>query len=179
MKIGLLVGSLRKNSWNKKLAKEVAELLDVETYPIDLSNMPFYNQDLDGASPHEEYQRLREDIKKCDGFIFITPEYNRSLAPVLKNAIDIGSRGPEGNLWTGKPATVFSSTIGTMGGVSSNLALKQSFNCVNLISPSNPEVYLAKINELFDKDGKLIEATRPFIKSSCDDFVEFAKKFID
>lgn len=179
MKIGLLVGSLRKNSWNKKLAAEVADLLDVDSYLIDLSDIPFYNQDLDGAEPIAEYKRLREDIKKCDGFIFITPEYNRSLAPVLKNAIDIGSRGPEGNLWTQKPATVFSSTIGTMGGVSSNLALKQSFNCVDLLAMSKPEVYLSKINELFDKDGKLVEGTKEFVKSACDDFVKFAKKFVD
>lgn len=178
MRIGLLVGSLRKGSWNKKLAKEVADLLDVESYLIDLSDMPFYNQDLDGANPLDKYQRLREDVKKCDGFIFITPEYNRSLAPVLKNTIDIASRGPEGNLWAKKPAAVFSSTIGSMGAVSSNLALKQSFTCVDLISMSKPEVYIARINELFDKDGRLVEDTRKFLKSACDEFVSFAKKII-
>ena len=176
MKIGLLVGSLRKDSWNKKLAKEVADLLDVQSYFIDLSDIPFYNQDLDGSEPIAEYKRLRDDIKKCDGFIFITPEYNRSLAPVLKNAIDICSRGPEGNLWAKKPATVFSSTIGSMGGVSSNLALKQSFTCVDLLALSKPEVYLAKIHTLFDKNGRLVEDTRNFLKSACDDFIEFAKK---
>ncbi|MDD7733081.1 MAG: NAD(P)H-dependent oxidoreductase [Firmicutes bacterium] len=178
MRIGLLVGSLRKNSWNKYLAKEVEKLLDVETYNIDLSETPFYNQDLDMGEIHPAYIKLREDVKKCDAFIFITPEYNRSLAPVLKNAIDIASRGPEGNLWAGKPATVFSSTIGTMGGVSGNLALRQSFTCVDLIAMSKPEVYLSKINELFDNNGKLIEETRPFIKSACDAFVDFARKLI-
>lgn len=178
MKIGILVGSLRKNSWNKKLAKEVASLIKEETYFIDLADMPFYNQDLDLGEVHPAYTRLRDDVKSCDAFIFVTPEYNRSLAPVLKNAIDIASRGPEGNLWKGKPAAVFSSTIGSMGGVSSNLALKQSFACVGLIAMAQPEVYLSKINELMDKEGKLIHDTRNFIQNACDSFVDFARKII-
>ena len=178
MKIGILVGSLRKNSWNKKLAKEVASLIKEKTYFIDLTDMPFYNQDLDLGEIHPAYTRLREDVKSCDAFIFVTPEYNRSLAPVLKNAIDIASRGKEGNLWKGKPAAVFSSTIGSMGGVSSNLALKQSFTCVGLIAMAQPEIYLARINHLIDKDGKLIPDTRDFIQNACDSFVDFAGKII-
>lgn len=176
MKIGLLVGSLRKDSWNKKLALEVKELLDVDSYIIDLSDMPFYNQDLDGDEPLDKYLRLREDVKNCDGFIFFTPEYNRSFAPVLKNAIDIASKGPEGNLWAKKPAAVFSATMGPLGAMSGNIALRQSFIYTDIIAMGQPEVYLSNIQDLFKEDGKLVEDTREFVKSACDSFVDFAKK---
>ena len=180
-KIGIFVGSLRKDSFNKLVAKTMADLFPAGFEPvfINIGDLELYNQDLDDeGTPTEAWTTFREEVKQVDGVMFVTPEYNRSLAPVLKNAIDIASRGKEGNLWKGKPAAVFSSTIGSMGGVSSNLALKQSFTCVGLIAMAQPEIYLARINNLIDKDGKLIPDTRDFIQNACDSFVDFAGKII-
>ncbi|MCI5972075.1 MAG: NAD(P)H-dependent oxidoreductase [Anaerococcus sp.] len=178
MKIGLLVGSLRKGSFNRKIAELSKKIIDEgnEAEIIDISYLPFYNQDDDGANPKEEYTRIREELRKYDGYIFFTPEYNRSLAPVLKNVIDIGSRDPKGNLWDGKVAAVFSASMGSTGGAMGNHALRQSFVYINLITMNQPEVYIPAIHTLFDEEGNLIDGTRTFVEDSTRAFVDFAKK---
>ena len=178
MKIGLLVGSLRKGSFNRKLAELSKKVIDEgnEAEIIDISYLPFYNQDDDGTNPIEEYTRIRDELRKYDGYIFFTPEYNRSLAPSLKNVIDIGSRDPKGNLWDGKVAAVFSASMGSTGGAMGNHALRQSFVYVNLITMNQPEVYIPAIHTLFDKEGNLVDDTRTFLEDSTRAFVDFAKK---
>lgn len=178
MKIGLLVGSLRKGSFNRKIAELSKKIIDEgnEAEIIDISYLPFYNQDDDGANPKEEYTRIREELRKYDGYIFFTPEYNRSLAPSLKNVIDIGSRDPRGNLWDGKLAAVFSASMGSTGGAMGNHALRQSFVYVNLITMNQPEVYIPAIHTLFDEEGNLVDDTRAFLEDSTRAFVDFAKK---
>lgn len=180
MKIGLLVGSLRKGSFNRKIAELSKKVIDEgnEAEIIDISYLPFYNQDDDGANPREEYTRIREELRKYDGYIFFTPEYNRSIAPVLKNVIDIGSRDPKGNLWDGKVAAVFSASMGSTGGAMGNHALRQSFVYVNLITMNQPEVYIPAIHTLFDEEGNLIDGTRTFVEDSTRAFVDFAKKHL-
>lgn len=178
MKIGLLVGSLRKDSFNKKIAELAKKVIneDNEAEIIDISYLPFYNQDDDGENPKEEYIRIREELKKYDGYIFFTPEYNRSLAPTLKNVIDIGSRDPNGNLWDGKVAAVFSASMGSSGGMKGNFALKENFVYVNLITMNQPEVYISAVHTLFDEEGNLIEKTKTFVEDSTRAFIDFAKK---
>ncbi len=176
MKIGLIVGSLRKDSWNKKVAEVVKELLPVESDIIDIVNVPLYNTDLDGENVNEEYKRLREELKKYDAYIFFTPEYNRSYAPAIKNVIDIGSRDPEGNLWAKKPAAVFSASMGGYGAMAGNHALRQSFVYVDLIPMQQPEIYLSKVQELFDENGQMVERTKKFLNKATDAFVEHVKK---
>ncbi|WP_311482516.1 NAD(P)H-dependent oxidoreductase [uncultured Anaerococcus sp.] len=178
MKIGLLVGSLRKESFNKKIAEVAKKVINQgnQAEIIDISYLPFYNQDDDGAKPREEYVKIREELKKYDAYIFFTPEYNRSLAPSLKNVIDIGSRDPKGNLWDGKPAAVFSASMGQSGGTMGNHALRQSFIYVNLITMNQPEVYIPAVHTLFDKDGNLVKGTKTFVEDSSKAFVDFAKK---
>lgn len=180
MKIGLLVGSLRKGSFNRKLAEISKKIIDEgnEAEIIDISYLPFYNQDDDGANPREEYTRIREELRKYDGYIFFTPEYNRSLAPSLKNVIDIGSRDPRGNLWDGKLAAVFSASMGSTGGAMGNHALRQSFVYVNLITMNQPEVYIPAIHTLFNEEGNLVDDTRIFLEESTRAFVDFAKKHL-
>ncbi|MDD6906100.1 MAG: NAD(P)H-dependent oxidoreductase [Finegoldia magna] len=177
MKIGLIVGSLRKESWNKLVALTVKELFpdDVEANIIDISNVPLYNQDLDEDEPNENYKNIREEVKKYDGFIFFTPEYNRSYAPAIKNVIDVVSRDPEGSGFKKKPATVFSASIGGYGAMAANLALRQSFVYVDLIPMQQPEVYLSKVQNLFDDDKKMVQDTRDFLKKCVLSFVEHAK----
>lgn len=180
MKIGLLVGSLRKESYNKKIAEIAKKAINEgnEAEIIDISYLPFYNQDDDGAKPREEYTRIREELKKYDGYIFFTPEYNRSLTPTLKNVVDIGSRDPNGNLWDGKVAAVFSAAMGPSGGMKGNFALRENFVYVNLITMNQPEVYISAVHTLFDDDGNLVEDTKNFVEDSTRAFVDFAKKHL-
>lgn len=180
MKIGLLVGSLRKESYNKKIAEIAKKVINEgnEAEIIDISYLPFYNQDNDGAKPRAEYTRIREELKKYDGYIFFTPEYNRSLTPTLKNVIDIGSRDPNGNLWDGKVAAVFSAAMGPSGGMKGNFALRENFVYVNLIAMNQPEVYISAVHTLFDDEGNLVEDTKNFVEDSTRAFVDFAKKHL-
>ena len=178
MKIGLLVGSLRKESFNKKIAEVVQNVIREENEGeiVDISYLPFYNEDDDGDHTREEYTKFREEIKKYDGFIFFAPEYNRGVAPALKNALDIASRGPEGNLWNGKIAAVFSASMGQSGAMMGNHALRQSFGFLNLITMNQPEVYLAGIQNLFDEDGNLASDTKAFVEDAARAYLDFAKK---
>lgn len=178
MKIGILVGSLRKGSFNKKLAEISKNIINEgnQAEIIDISYLPFYNQDDDRENPREEYTKIREELRKYDAYLFFTPEYNRSLAPALKNVIDIGSRDPKGNLWDGKVAAVFSASMGTSGGAMGNHSLRKSFIYVNLITMNQPEVYIASIHTLFDEKGDLAADTRTFLEDSTRAFVDFAKK---
>ena len=180
MKIGLLVGSLRKESYNKKIAEIAKKVINEgnEAEIIDISYLPFYNQDDDGSKPREEYTRIREDLKKYDAYIFFTPEYNRSLAPTLKNVIDIGSRDPNGNLWDGKVAAVFSAAMGPSGGMKGNFALRENFVYINLVTMNQPEVYISAVHTLFDDDGNLVEDTKNFVENSTRAFVENEKKHL-
>lgn len=177
MKIGLIVGSLRKESWNKLVALTAKELFpeDVEANIIDISNVPLYNQDLDEDEPNENFKKIREEVKKYDGFIFFTPEYNRSYTPAIKNVIDVVSRDPEGSGFKKKPAAVFSASTGGFGAMAANHALRQSFIYVDLIPMQQPEIYLSKVQDLFDEDKKMVERTRKFLEKAVLSFVEHAK----
>ncbi|MDO5028765.1 MAG: NAD(P)H-dependent oxidoreductase [Bacillota bacterium] len=179
MKIGLIVGSLRKDSWNMKVAKEVKGMFEkAEADIIDIKNLPFYNSDLDGENAHEEYTRFRNEAKAYDGFIFFTPEYNRTFAPAIKNAIDVGSTNPEGNVWAHKPAAVFSASFSGFGAMAGNLSLRQGLVYVDLIPMQQPEIYLAKIHECFDENGKLEERTYNHIKKAVLAFEDHAEKIL-
>ncbi|MDO5015221.1 MAG: NAD(P)H-dependent oxidoreductase [Clostridia bacterium] len=179
MKVGLIVGSLRKDSWNMKVAKEVVKMFEkAEADIIDIKNVPLYNKDLDGENPNEEYTKLRKQVNEHDAFIFITPEYNRSIAPALKNAIDIGSTNPSGNVWGKKPVAVFSATISGFGAMAGNLALRQALVYVDLIPMQQPEVYLANIPKYFDENGNMVDDTKEFLKKAVKAFESHAERII-
>ncbi len=179
MKVGLIVGSLRKKSWNRKVA-EVAQTMfpaDFEVEFIDISQLPFYNEDLDGEDGLPIYQEMRAEIRKYDAYLFFTPEYNRSYAPAAKNLLDVGSKDPNGNPWSGKPVAVFSASPGAYGGMGANFALRQVLVNLNLIPLQRPEVYLSKVHTLFDENGEMVEDTKKFLQKAVDAFVEHAKRF--
>lgn len=178
MKIALIVGSLRKDSWNRKVANVAKTLLpkDWDVDFIELANLPLYNADLDGTAEIAAYHDFRAQVQAADGFMLFTPEYNRSLAPALKNALDVGSLGPNGNVWAGKPVSVFSASPGGMGGVSSTMALRQVFVYLNLQPMQQPELYLSRVHTLFDENGQLVEKTQQYLKRAVDGFVEHARK---
>lgn len=170
--IGVLVGSLRKESYNLKVAKTLMEIapesLSLELLKID--DLPMYNEDSD-ANPPAQYKTFREKIKRCDGVLFVTPEYNRSVPAVLKNAIDVGSRPYGKNSWDGKPGAVVSVTISSLGGFGANHHLRQSLVFINVPVMAQPEAYLSSVKDLFNEKGELIDdSTKEFLTSFMSSF---------
>lgn len=165
--IAVLVGSLRKESYNLKIAKVLMQMAP-ETLSLELiqiGDLPLYNQDIDGENPPQQYKTFRERIKSCDGVLFVTPEYNRSVPGVLKNAIDVGSRPYGKNAWDGKPAAVVSVSPGAAGGFGANHHLRQSLVFVNVPAMPQPEVYIGNANKLLNDKGELTnDSTATFLK---------------
>ena len=165
MKIGILVGSLRKESFNLKIAHTLIQLApkSLDMVLINIGNLPLFNQDLE-ATPPKEWVDFRQQLQTLDGFILVTPEYNRSIPAVLKNALDVGSRPYGHSSWDGKPCAVISASIGAIGGFGANHHLRQSLVFLNAPCLQQPEVYLSYVDKLFDENGKLAnENTKTFL----------------
>ncbi len=178
-KVGIIVGSLRKESYSRKIAKNVAELFpaDYETEFVEIGNLPLYNEEYDGNSP-EEYATFRNAIKELDAVLFVTPEYNRSVPGVLKNALDVGSRPYGESVWNGKPAAIISQSISNLSGFGANHHLRQSLAFLNMPVVQQPEVYIANSQDLIDENGKINnEETIQFLQSFVDAFVDLIKKY--
>lgn len=176
-KIAVFVGSLRKESYNLKTAKALMALapesLSLEV--VNIADLPMFNEDLE-ATPPGEWVTLREEIQAADGLLFLTPEYNRSVPGVLKNAIDVGSRPYGENSWDGKPAAVVSVSIGGISGFGANHHLRQSLVYVNVHTMAQPEAYIGDAGALFDDNGDLTNtSTRDFLKS----FIEAFGKWVE
>lgn len=178
--IGILVGSLRKESFSKKIAKALIAMApeDFEFKIIPLDNLPIYNQDFDDFNNvPESYIEFRESIKAIDGVIFVTPEYNRSVPAVLKNALDVGSRPKGKNAWSGKPAAIFSNSPGNISGFGANHHLRQSLVFLNLPTMQQPEVYITKANELFDEKSDIKESrTKDFLQNAVNAYIVWFNK---
>lgn len=167
LKIAVFVGSLRKESFNLKTAKAFMALApeSLSLQIIDISSLPMFNEDLE-ATPPNEWVTLREQISAADGLLFLTPEYNRSVPGVLKNAIDIGSRPYGKNSWNGKPGAVVSVSIGNISGFGANHHLRQSLVFVNVPTMAQPEAYIANASGLFDESGNVTnESTKEFLRT--------------
>lgn len=179
-KVAILVGSLRKESFSRKIANNVSTLFpnEVETKFISIGDLPLYNQDLDDDhTPASEWTRFREELKSCDAVLFVTPEYNRSVPGVLKNAIDIGSRPKTDSVWKEKPAAIISNSPSNLSGFGANHHLRQSLVFFDMPIVQQPEVYLANVATLLDEDGKIKEdSTVQFLQSFVDKFVKLIKK---
>ncbi|MCP1996439.1 NADPH-dependent FMN reductase [Flavobacterium sp. HSC-61S13] len=165
-KVAVVVGSLRKESYNLKLAKALTALAP-ESLKLDIINigdLPFYNEDVE-VTPPQSWTIFREQISAADAVLFVTPEYNRSVPAVLKNAIDVGSRPYGKNAWDGKPGAVISVSIGGISGFGANHHLRQSLVFVNIPTLAQPEAYIGGAADLFDEQGKLNnESTKGFLK---------------
>ena len=164
MDIALFVGSLRKESFNRKVAHVLRDLAPVPLTLeiVEIGQLPLYNQDLE-SSPPSEWVVLRERVKRASGVLFVTPEYNRSIPGVLKNALDVASRPKPFNAWSGKPGGVVSVTIGPLGAFGANHHLRQCLVTVNVpVLPS--EAYIGGVDKLFDASGTLAnERTRELL----------------
>jgi len=163
-KIAIIVGSLRKESFNRKMAKALITLApdSLECELIEIRALPLYDQDLDD-NPPAEWTEFRERIRKYDGVLFVTPEYNRSVPGALKNAIDVASRPYGKSAWAGKPAAVMSVSPGAIGGFGANHHLRQSLVFLNMPAMPQPEAYIGRAAELFTDSGDLAsDSTRKF-----------------
>lgn len=163
--VAVIVGSLRKESFSRKLAKAIAAVAPTHLKFdfVDIGQLQFFNQDLE-ATPSAEWTAFRDRVKAADGVLFVTPEYNRSIPGVLKNAIDVGSRPYGASVWNGKPAAVVSNSPGAIGGFGAYHQLRQSLVFLNMPTVNQPETYVGGVAAMFDESGELTnEATREFL----------------
>jgi chromate reductase len=168
-RVAVIVGSIRKESLNRKMALAMAALqppslaLDI----VEIGHLPLYNPDLDDAgSAPREWTALRESIRAFDAVLFVTPEHNRSVPAPLKNALDVGSRPYGKSVWNGKPGAVVSVSPGAIGGFGANHHLRQSLVFLNVPCLQQPEAYIGGAAKLFDHQGALAnDATRDFLRS--------------
>jgi len=176
-KIAVIVGSLRKESFNLKTAKALLSLapesLSLEI--VSIANLPMFNEDLEATTP-KEWTLFREQIIAADGVLFLTPEYNRSVPAVLKNAIDVGSRPYGQNSWNEKPGAIVSVSIGNICGFGANHHLRQSLVFVNVPTMPQPEAYIGGAAALFDDNGILINESR---KESLKNFLLAFEKWVE
>ena len=158
-KIAILVGSLRRDSINRKVARSICGLRDdnLDCSMIEIGDLPLYNQDLDD-NPPEQWVRFREQVRAADGVLFVSPEYNRGIPGVLKNAIDVGSRPYGQSVFDKKPAAIVTASPGSIGGFGSNHQIRQAAVFLNMPVMLQPEAYLGHVtDDSFDESGCLKE----------------------
>jgi chromate reductase len=165
MKIGVVIGSLRKDSVSRKLAEQLKGIApsSFDLREIVIGDLPLYNGDLEPNLP-AQWKRLRDEVRESAGIVFIVPEYNRSLPGSVKNAIDAASKPNGQNLWPGKPTLVIAQSSGPLGGLAGSFALKQALAGAGALTMPHPEVYLSRVATLFGEDGRLATDTQEFLR---------------
>ncbi|CAK7006056.1 NADPH-dependent FMN reductase [Saezia sanguinis] len=177
-KIAVVVGSLRKESMNRQVAVALTKLLPKEFQAefVEIGNLPLYNQDFDSATP-EPVLKFKQAIAASQGVIFVTPEYNRSIPGVLKNALDQGSRPYGQSAWQGKPAGVLGTSPGAIGSALAQQHLRNVLTFLAMPTLTQPEVFLQFREEMIDAQGNIInEGTKKFLQSWVDAYVAWVKK---
>ncbi len=176
-KVAVLIGSLRKDSYNKKLAKAIEKLApaDFEFEHVRIDDLPLYTQDFDADYP-DTGKRLKQQVSEADALLFVTPEYNRSIPGVLKNAIDIGSRPWGTNSFAGKPAGVLGISVGTIGTALAQQHLRNVLAYLDTPTMGQVEVFLQYKDGLIDADGNIgNDDTRKFLQGWVDKYVGWVK----
>ena len=156
-KVAVLVGSLRKQSYNRKMAKALVELAapDLLLEIVEIGDLPLYDEDAEKAPP-PAWVRFRREVSAAQAVLFVTPEYNRSVPGVLKNAIDVGSRPYGQSVFSRKPAAIVSVSPGAIGGFGANHHLRQSLVFLDMPTLQQPEAYIRGAAKLFDDEGRLM-----------------------
>jgi chromate reductase len=178
-KVAVLVGSLRKDSLNRKMAQAAMALAPATLAPelVEIGALPHYNADLDGSAPPAEWIAFRNRIRAVEAVLFVTPEFNRSVPGVLKNAIDVGSRPYGKSAWGGKPCAVITVSPGALGAFGANHHLRQSFVFLNMPAMQQPEAYIGNGASLFDDKGALTnDSTRDFVAKFMQAFAAWAER---
>lgn len=181
MKIGIIIGSARKNSFSKAVADGIKTYLpkEWEIEEIKIDHLTMYNQDFDeeGNTP-KEWVGFRAKLKEKDAFLFVTPEHNRSIPALLKNALDIGSRPYGENQWGEKPVGIASISIGRTGGYGANHILRQSMVFLNAYTMQQPEFYLGNVMELLNENGQISEEKGgELLQTFANGFTDWVSKF--
>lgn len=176
-KIGIIIGSLRKKSFSKVVGNKIIDIIKnkVETEIIDISNLGYYNQDLD-KNPPIEWVNYRKKLNEFDSFIFITPEYNRSFPGLIKNAIDIGTRPYNDNKFSNKSALVVSQSPGEFGGIVANMDLKKVLGFLNMNIMFQPELYINSVNKSFDNGLLIDDELEEYIVEVLNKYLVFIRK---
>jgi chromate reductase, NAD(P)H dehydrogenase (quinone) len=174
--VAVLVGSLRAASFSRKMALAMAAIApaSLRLSIVEIGALPHYNEDLDIATPPESWVAFRQAIAAADAVLFVTPEYNRSVPGVLKNAIDVGSRPYGRNVFNHKPAAIASVVQGALGGFGANHHLRQSLVFLNMPVLQQPEAYIGGVARLIATDGSFAnDDTRAFIRKFLEAFVDW------
>lgn len=176
-RIAVVVGSLRKDSFNRKLATALARLApqDFEFQQVRIDDLPLYNQDDDGNQA-EAVRRLKGEIAAAQGVLFVTPEYNRSIPGVLKNALDHGSRPYGQSCWAGKPAGVVGTSIGAIGTALAQQHLRNVLAYLDMPTLGQPEAFLQAKEGLFGKDGAIGADSKEFLQKWVDAYIAWVRQ---
>ncbi len=174
--IAVFVGSLRKDSFNRKLATALARLAPAEFSfnQIEIGDLPLYNQD-DDANPSATVKRLKAEITSAQGLLFVTAEYNRSIPGVLKNAIDHASRPYGKSVWAGKPAGVIGASVGAMGTAMAQQHLRNILACLDVPTLGQPEAFIHAKDGLFDANGGIGPDSKVFLQGWMDHYLAWIK----
>jgi len=178
-KVAVLVGSLRKGSFTRQAARALAAVAPASLALdfVEIGALPLYNQDLDEGAPPQAWTTFRDAIRPKDAVLFATPEYNRSVPGVLKNAIDVGSRPFGKSVWDGKPAAIISVSPGAIGAFGANHHLRQSLVFLNMPAMQQPEAYVGHAADLFTEAGELkSDGTRQFFSAFMAAFAAWIEK---
>ena len=175
--IAIIVGSLRRDSFNAKLANALTKLAppDFAFSVVEIGDLPLYNQD-DDANQASQVKRLKASISAADGLLFVTSEYNRSIPGVLKNAIDHASRPYGQSVWVGKPAGVIGISVGAIGTALAQQHLRNILAYLDVPTLGQPEAFLQMKDGLFETDGSIGAASRQFLQGWMDSFVGWVNK---
>lgn len=177
--IAVVIGSLRKDSFNRKLANAIVKLApsDFSFRQIEIGELPLYNQD-DDADPSDAVKKLKAEITAAHGLLFVTPEYNRSIPGVLKNALDHASRPYGQNAWAGKPAGVLGASVGAMGTALAQQHLRNILAYLNVPTLGQPEAFIQVKEGLFDSAGDIGSTSKAFLQNWMDLYGAWVKDHV-
>ncbi|MCW3477200.1 NADPH-dependent FMN reductase [Limobrevibacterium gyesilva] len=175
--IAVVVGSLRRESFNRKLATAVVKLAppDFSFTQVRIDDLPLYNQD-DDANQADPVKRLKSEIAGSSGVLFVTAEYNRSIPGVLKNAIDNASRPYGQSAWAGKPAGILGVSVGAVGTAVAQQHLRNTLAYLDMPTLGEPEAFIQATDGLFDKAGNIGEGSKAFLQGWMDKYVAWVKR---
>jgi chromate reductase len=178
--IAMIVGSLRKDSFNQKLANALIKLAPAEFSfkQVMIADLPLYNQD-DDANQAESVKRLKAELAASQGFLFVSPEYNRSIPGVLKNAIDHASRPYGKSAWANKPAGLLGASMGSIGTALAQQHLRNVLAYLDVPTLGQPEAFIHVKEGFFDKDGNINAECKKFLQGWMDKYVAWIKKHVD
>lgn len=179
VRVALIVGSLRQGAYSRAIGLELKALAapGLELELVEIGDLPLYNPDLETDAPPPAWTRFREEVATTQAVLFVTPEYNRSIAGALKNALDVGSRPYGHSIWARKPAAIVSVSPGALAAFGANHHLRQPLVFLGMPTMQQPEAYIGNVADLLDDNGKLKkDDTRKFLKDFMDAFATWIEK---